>query len=313
MEGIGAEVAPDALQDHLAGLADAAADDHHLGIQGTAHKTHQLTQIAVDLIEDFESQGVSGLACVKDVLAGQGIGGSQAGVPALCQVLLSQTDDAGGGAVLLGAAPVAAVAGHGFLAVQDQMADFCGGAVGSVEQMAVQDDAAAHAGAQGDKDHVFAALAAALPVFAESGHVGVVTGLHGEACEGLQLPGDVEDAPAQIDAAIDHAPAVHGAGHADTEAQNVLGVDILIQKIAPDRLGDVRENFLTAVLCVCGDLPLVQHGTGFVKISELDGSTAEIDTKSVFHWNHPFRVFIELLYMVQGQIASEPKEIFNRP
>ena len=94
------------------------------------------------------------------------------------------------------------------------MADFRAGAVGAVEQVALHDDAAAHTGTQGDEHHVITALAAALPEFAQGGHVGIVAGLYGEAREPAQFFGYIEDTPAQIDTLIHNALGVDRAGNA---------------------------------------------------------------------------------------------------
>ena len=90
------------------------------------------------------------------------------------------------------------------------MADLRAGAVGAVKEIAFHHDAAAHAGAKGDKDHVVAALTAALPEFTQGGHVGVVARLHREACEGGQGVGDIEHTPAQVDAFVDNTLGIDG-------------------------------------------------------------------------------------------------------
>ena len=200
---------------------------------------------------------------------------------------LCQPDDAGGGAVLLHTAALAAVAGHSLVPVQHQMADLRAGAVSAVEQIALNDDAAANTGAQGDEYHVVAALAAALPEFAQSGHVGVIACLHGEAGEGRQGVRNIEHAPTQIDALVYNAFDVDGAGNADAEAQNVAVGNAVLGQIALDGRGDVRQDLAAAVGCNGGDFPLVQHFTGFVEISDLDGGAAQIDAKAVFHWVKP--------------------------
>ena len=152
-----------------------------------------------------------------------------------------------------------------------------------MEQTAVQDDAAANAGTQGDKDHVIAALAAALPVFPQGRHVGIVSGLDGEARHFGQGIGDVKDPPAQVDALIHHAAAVHRPGNADADAQNGGGVYIVLLPIALDRGGNVRQNVGTLVIGDRGNLPLIQHGPVFVKVGDLDGGAAQINAKTVFH------------------------------
>ena len=163
------------------------------------------------------------------------------------------------------------------------MADLRAGAVGAVEQIPLYHDAAAHAGTEGDEHHVVAALTAALPELAQSGYVGVIARLHGEAGEGGQGFGDIEHAPAQIDALIHNALGVDGTGDTDAEAQNVAVGDVMLCQIALDGRGDVRQDLAAAVCGDGGDFPLVKHFAGFIEISNLDGGAAQIDAKAVFH------------------------------
>ena len=87
----------------------------------------------------------------------------------------------------------------------------------AVDDLAVHDDTAAHAGAQRDHDGAAAALCRAHPDLAQRSHVGVVARLYGEAGQFGQLLGDVEHIPAQIDTPVHHALCVDGTG--DTNAE----------------------------------------------------------------------------------------------
>ena len=70
VEDVLLEVGNNTVQKHLSGFADAAADDHHLGIDDRADVAQELTHVPVDLIENGKSLFVPGLARIKDVLAG---------------------------------------------------------------------------------------------------------------------------------------------------------------------------------------------------------------------------------------------------
>ena len=133
---------------------------------------------------------------------------------------------------------LAAVAGDGFLGIEDHVADFSAGAVGTMEQMAADDDAAADAGTQGHEDHILTAGTAALPVFAQSGNIGIIACLHRETGEAGQGFGDVEYAPAQVDTLVDNTLAVNGAGNADAKAQNGFGCNIVISTSSQARPDD---------------------------------------------------------------------------
>ena len=163
------------------------------------------------------------------------------------------------------------------------MADLRAGAVGAVEQFPLHHDAAAHAGAQRDEDHVVTALSAALPEFAQRRHVGVVARLYGKAGQLSQLLGNVEHIPAQIDAPVHHALGVDRAGNADAETQDIGIRDFAPGEKRPDGRRDIRQDPDAVIRRIRGDFPVFQHFSGFIKIGDLDGGAAEIDAKSVFH------------------------------
>ena len=152
-----------------------------------------------------------------------------------------------------------------------------------MEQPPLNDDAAANAGAQGDEDHIFAALAAALPVFAHGGYVGIVAGLDGQTCEGPQLVADVEYPPAQVDAAVYHAAGVYGPGNANAQAQQGSVGDGVGTPIFVDRGRDIRQDLFAALCRHRGDLPGVQHGAVFVKVCDFHSGAAQVYAKAVFH------------------------------
>ena len=152
-----------------------------------------------------------------------------------------------------------------------------------MEQFPLHHDAAAHAGAQRDEDHVVTALSAALPEFAQRRHVGVVARLYGEAGQLGQLLGDVEHIPAQIDTPVHHALCVDGTGDTDAETQNVGIRDFPFGQKGPDRRRDIRQYPDAVFRRIGGNFPFFQHFSGFIKIGDLDGGAAEIDAKSVFH------------------------------
>ena len=90
------EIGDNAVDQHLSRLADAAADDHHLRVNGGAYVAKELAHVGVIPVENDECFLVPGLACVEDVLAGQVFKRAQgAGRVGAVQMALGQTDDAG--------------------------------------------------------------------------------------------------------------------------------------------------------------------------------------------------------------------------
>ena len=154
------------------------------------------------------------------------------------------------------------------------LADLAAGAVDPVEDMPVHNEAAAHAGAQGHHDHVLKAFAAALPGLTQSGHVGVVACLYRQTRALTQLFMDIEPAPAQIHAAVDHALGGDGAGDTDADAQHVLFVDAVGVQPFETGFGDVIQDAAAAVPGVRGNFPLVAGITLPVEERHFDGGAA---------------------------------------
>ena len=241
MEYIFLEVRLDALDEHVAGLADAAADDHHFRVDHAAYVAKEHTHIIIDLIQNGRSGGIPGLGCIENILAGHVFNGAQRGGGVTgVKIVFAQTDNAGGRAVLLNTAVLTAVAGDGFVGVYYQVADFRAGAMSAMEKLALYHNAAAHTGAQGDEHHVLAALAAAFPELAQSGYVGIVACLHRKTGALGQSLGNVEYPPAQVDAFVDHALGVYRAGNTDAQTQNGRICNAVAGHILADGVRDIR-------------------------------------------------------------------------
>ena len=244
-----------------------------------------MAHVVVVLVQDLQGHSVACLARVKNIPAGQVRQSAQGGSGlVLVQPQLGQPDNAGGGAILLHTAPLAAAAHGGLSGVQNHVAQLRAGTVGTVEEPSFHNDAAADTGAQGNEHDVLTALAAALPEFTQGSHIGIVAGLYGKPGQVTELFGNVEYAPAQIYAAVHRAGGIHGAGNADAQAQQRFIRDIVVLPVASHRCRDVGQDLLAAVCGYGGNFPLVQHITGFVKVGDLYGGAAKIHAKAIFHW-----------------------------
>ena len=109
--------------------------------------------------------------------------------------------DIGGHALLTGegfqAAPLAAVAQRSFR-IQHHVAVFRGFEQVAGKQLAVQDQAAAHAGAHEEAHHVFVSLHGPVLVFAQHAHVHVVSDVEGHAEFLLDGRFDIVIPPGQV-------------------------------------------------------------------------------------------------------------------
>ena len=169
--------------------------------------------------------------------------------------------------------------------IDRDVADLAARTVGAINDLAVDDDAAADAGAQRDHDRTAAALRRAHPDLAQRRHIGVVADEDPQAVQQTgQLGRNIPLTPAAEVGADDghHAGVQHGAGHTDAHALHLLGGDLLFGHLAPDGVGQIFKDVLTGVGGIGGHLPLFQQRAGGGEQADLRGGTAEVDAECVF-------------------------------
>ena len=261
--------------------ADAAADEHQLRPQNVHQIGDACGDVDVVPLQHRLRRLVALLRRVEYVLGGEGVAeGGQRGLRVRLSGALALTDQGGGGAVSLPAAP--APAGTG-LAVQHQegVPHLRAGAACALQQLAVGNNAAAHAGAQRDEHHAAAAHGGTRHRLRQRGAVGVVAEAAGqtETLGHHVAHGNIE--PAQIIRTHHHAAAaVAGAGGTDADAGAVGGGDARLLHRQLRRAADVRHHGLRCALRAGGNaclrhdaLTLVHHAGGDVGAAQINADT----------------------------------------
>ena len=171
------------------------------------------------------------------------------------------------------------------MAVHGDVADLAAGTVGAINDLAVDDDTAAHAGAQRDHDRAAAALGGTHPDLAQSGHVGIVAHQNLDAAQHTaKLFSHIVFAPAAEVCTDDgHDAAVQNrAGHAHAHALYLLSGKAFFLHLALHGSGQIFQNVLTGVGGVGGNFPLFQQFAGGLEQADLGGGAAQIDAECVF-------------------------------
>ncbi|CDN42678.1 hypothetical protein BN871_BS_00350 [Paenibacillus sp. P22] len=170
----------DLIEQEIAGLGDASADDEALRIQGDSGGRHRPAQVIGGAVHDAGRHLVARFGGVDDFLGHDvGLERQRRAVAAL-HGILGHADDAGGGGYRLQAAGFAASALDRFQIGHDRhVAELSGHAAEAFIDAAVDDDSAPYAGAERVADAVRNAAARSGPSFAESGDIGVVVDLDG--------------------------------------------------------------------------------------------------------------------------------------
>ena len=246
------------LQQNVADGHHTAADHKQVRIEHGGDCGHRAAKPFADLAECVQAEHVAFLGGLGDHRA------FQLGDVAATQLhetlgILRTTAHGGLGEVLqrsargvaLGAAAQAAAA---VVAVRDhrQVAEFGGHAEGAAVQLTVDHDGAAEAGAHGQGDHVGAALAGTVHVFAPAGAVGVVldNDRHGMVDQRADVLGQVVVDPGRDVGGEGERLAVgaHVAGGGDADGLDIgvsgghslavhLG-DVLVDGVGIHRRGD---------------------------------------------------------------------------
>ena len=170
------------------------------------------------------------------------------------------------------------------LALQHQqgMAQLCAHGAHTGVNFAVDDDAAAYAGAQRNEDHIPAAHRCACHGLRQSGAVGVVAETDGDAEPLVKHPahGDVE--PAQIIGTHHHAGlAVAGAGGADADAGAVGGDQARLVQSQLHGAAHIRHHFLRRAEGSGGNAGLGDNVVAVVHHANGDVGAAQINTDTI--------------------------------
>ena len=156
----------------------AATNQEHLGIDHVGNKRQGTAEIVGHGIGSCQRKLVALAAGLEHVLGIGGAGeldGVDARLLALGKIVAHH---AGGAGILLQVAMTAAAAGALLSRVQAHVANLAAGAHNARHHVAVDDDAAAHAGTDGDHHHVLHALGGTEPSLTHGSGVSVVLVLH---------------------------------------------------------------------------------------------------------------------------------------
>ena len=277
---------PQRGKQNLACAGHAAAHHEHLRVHGGGNGCQRHAEGIGHLVHLAGGKGVAIAGGIKHVLGGK-LGAAQGAgsIRVLVQQFLHAAHNAGGAGILLQTSVLAAAAGSGLVAVHRDVADLAAGTVGAINDLAVDDDTTAHAGAQRDHDRAAAALGSTHPDLAQSGHVGIVAHQNLDAAQHIaKLFGHIMLAPAAEVCTDDgHDAAVqHRAGHAYAHALYLLSGKAFFLHLALHGSGQIFQNVLTGVGGVGGNFPLFQQFAGGLEQADLSGGAAQIDAECVF-------------------------------
>ena len=266
------------VEQDFPGAGHAAADHEHFGVGGGGNVCQCHAQRGGHLVHLTGSQCVPGAGGVEHVLGFKVLAAQGAGGVRVCvQQFLHAAHNAGGAGILLKATALAAAADGGLVGVDGDVADLAAGTVSAVDDLAVHDDAAAHAGAQCDHDGAAAALCRAHPDLAQSSHVGVVAHQHPDAAQQLaELNGDVAVAPAAKVCTYDghDAGIQHRAGHAQTDTLDLVCGQTLFLHLLLHGSSQIFQNVSTVIRGIGAYLPLFQQLAAGGEQADLGGGAA---------------------------------------
>ena len=270
-------------------VGDAAADAEHIGLEDVDDVDQTCREVAEILVEHFLGVVVARLHRVKgglavdlvDVAAADFVE-HEAVVELLGEdLLLGQVDQTCRGGIRLPAALSAAAA---LLAVldDDHVTQLRAREVGAAVNLAVDDDAAADACAEGDGNGVLRALCGACEVLSQSRRVRVILDEHLFAEALVHHLGDLPVVEVKVRGILDDAGLrVHRAGNADTDALHLVHGDArLLARLHRDLRHAVADIALgTGHIGLAGRLG--DNLVVFVHHTRDDVGTAEVDSESI--------------------------------
>ena len=136
MEYILMEASFHTIQQDLACLTNTAAQNNNFGVYSGAEAAQELSHIVIELGQDFLCCRISCFGCIEDILCSNIRNITQGRIILRrSQVFSSQTGNTGGRAILFNTTILTAVAGNGFIGIQNHMADFCARTMGTMEEL----------------------------------------------------------------------------------------------------------------------------------------------------------------------------------
>ena len=182
--------------------------------------------------------------------------------------------------------------------------------MGACKDLAAQNDTAAYAGSQRDHDNIGMALAAAVPLLAECRDVCVIADFHRHAAQKRrELPLDIKNAPAEIDALVDDTVSKNRTGNADTDAFEIIEREILLIELLGDRARDIRKDHLAVAFLARGNLPVIKKLSFCSEKTDLYGCPADVNTKCI--WLHSFCIPPNPLIILVQRRRSHPARTVN--
>lgn len=130
------------------------------------------------------------------------------------------------------------------------MSNFSARAVCATDNFPVDYHTAANAGSERDEHRRTAALTAALPRLTQRGYICVVSRPHAQARHTAQRLVQVENAPVQIDAAVDAPVFINRARNADADSQNFRRFKVFLPDPCRNFCRNFRQNCFSIVLYV---------------------------------------------------------------
>ena len=102
---------------------------------------------------------------------------------------------------------------------------------------------------------------------------------------------EVENAPVEIDAAVDQAVVADRPRHTDAHAGDVVFPNVPCVQNVFDRRRDIRQDRLAAVFRAGRDLPPLKKYARFIKQAQFYRCSSHIRAKAVFHMRSLLFVF----------------------
>ncbi len=177
----------------------------------------------------------------------------------------------------------AAAATDRAVGVDDDVPDLTGGATRAAVELAVDDDAAADTGADGDEDQVAAAAPRAFMELAIGRQLGIVLEMGGHARGGLEQAGDRDVVPpGQVRGVDEHAlHRVGRAGDADASGAKVRCRQPVVAGQLFHHLSQGLDALVGSGHRVGVAMPLVDHLAGFVPHRHAQVGATDVDAENM--------------------------------
>ena len=240
------------------------------------------SQLLSNLIHNFCSQLIPFFVCIQNIFR------RKSGKATKNTLLISSfhnsfchTYNACCRCVLFQTASVSTVAFFCLIMLDCCMTNLSSSSMGTGNNSAIQNNSASNTSAKGNHNYIFSSCCRALPGFAESSYVGIITCHRWKTCQLCQLFGHRFKSPEEIYCTQNLTFIIDRSRNANSHTIDFRLIQLSFFDLIQNCFRNIRKYGLTVILLTRRNFPLFHQNTICLKKSAFYRSTTYVNSKTI--------------------------------